>query len=793
MEADRQMADAIQKDEEANQVRFEVGRAEYPGKERAENLYAQHEKRRAEEREESRRTRQQEEKERAKKGAARDSKRKAERGKEELGRKEREVKIAERAAPSKRYSRRLSMSQEQIAEYERALAETDAQLQRERAAVEQRERDERATLLVEQQKTTGYYSTRCPPPTTYTIVDEGPVDDRHSSIDRTNNVYRDYPLIAFGRSNQRKVPIVQHKAPNPWDNYHTWEQERLRARTHLERKEGASERGLLRGVETVRRPTPRSGDARRSTPTSPATNSVREQPLLSNQSRQLSVSPFTQLDEVDTHFQDMLGDDINSEGIKHAIDSLEPHKSLSSVDNMRDVTGKAPELPKQLLPNSVSPIILPHTESILANNQLLDMQDVPDDMGEYDTSKPRESIATSSTSSSVTVPLPVQNHPTPGKDHNGDDPETGRHTELVESSRGAEKLVRISQPERMEQVELSLLPSNISTEVADCTTRDDYLNINPGINVVKELTILSKPNKSDMPEVSTFVDSLSTSDRSGCQLENCCDSSTSAAEEEIDSFFETGEESDGASEKCEAGVKSALDTAMNVVKSLLLRELLDCALPQATDTPEELGSSGSGSHTGSASSAASSSHSSRTSGSQTPQRRKRTRSNGRDPGDEDGDDSEDDDRPKKKNEKGSPDRLPHRRLKCPFYQRQPEKYKKAACRGEGFVDMAKLKDHIKRVHMQPLRCSRCWMEMESEDAYSEHLQQEDSCKRKAEPQEDRIRPQVLKRLNFKKAPYTNARNVEEKWNMLFLVLFPDDTSIPSPCMSNLLTHIPDYN
>jgi hypothetical protein len=115
------------------------------------------------------------------------------------------------------------------------------------------------------------------------------------------------------------------------------------------------------------------------------------------------------------------------------------------------------------------------------------------------------------------------------------------------------------------------------------------------------------------------------------------------------------------------------------------------------------------------------------------------------------------------------------------YQRHPDKYTKAACRGSGFVDMAKLKDHIKRVHTQPLRCSRCWLDMESEDAYSEHLQQESICGKATEPLEDRIRPQLLKRLEFKKTPYSNAHSVEEKWKMLYKVLFPSDDTVPSPC------------
>jgi hypothetical protein len=297
----------------------------------------------------------------------------------------------------------------------------------------------------------------------------------------------------------------------------------------------------------------------------------------------------------------------------------------------------------------------------------------------------------------------------------------------------------------------------------------------------KDLILLSKPRKSDMLETSVAVNSSPIS----CLESSGSSSAGEAEEDQGHSFVEAAGESDEASEEYEVNVKSALDTAMNVVKNLLLRELLDYALPDAIDALE--GSSSS--RSGGASSSASSSLSSSTSNFQTPQRRKRLRGNGRNPGDGDGDgnDSDDDDRPKKKSEKGSADRFPQRRLKCPFYQRQPEKYTKAACRGEGFADMAKLKDHIKRVHTQPLRCSRCWLEMKSEEAYSEHLQQEDICKKKAEPQEDRIRPQLLKRLDFKKAPYANARNVEEKWKMLFSVLFPSDTNIPSPCKPTLLT------
>ncbi|KAF2655125.1 hypothetical protein K491DRAFT_436831 [Lophiostoma macrostomum CBS 122681] len=269
------------------------------------------------------------------------------------------------------------------------------------------------------------------------------------------------------------------------------------------------------------------------------------------------------------------------------------------------------------------------------------------------------------------------------------------------------------------------------------------------------------------------LSSRSTETGSGTRLDDDQDEGDGSV---ADSSRESGEE-------CQVSMQSALDTAMNVVKNLLLQELLDFSIPEArkalpapVDGTDASGSSNASSRGSSNRSYASSSP---TSNAHAPQRRKRMRESGRDPDDDGDDDSDGDDRPKKKNDKTPPGRIPQRRLKCPFYQREPEKYTKAACKGEGFADMAKLKDHIKRVHTQPLRCPRCRLEMKSEHALSEHLEQED-CEKSPRLQDDRITTQLLSRLNFKKAPYSNAASVEDKWKLMFKVLFPDDCAIPSP-------------
>ncbi|OCK79259.1 hypothetical protein K432DRAFT_394050 [Lepidopterella palustris CBS 459.81] len=169
------------------------------------------------------------------------------------------------------------------------------------------------------------------------------------------------------------------------------------------------------------------------------------------------------------------------------------------------------------------------------------------------------------------------------------------------------------------------------------------------------------------------------------------------------------------------------------------------------------------------------------SSSRQPASRKRERSMNEEPGDEEDDSEDENDRQRKKRGKTarSNDQRP-RRLKCPYYQRRPEDYYKGSCRGAGFVDMGKLKDHLKRVHTRPIKCSRCWEEMVSSEVYDEHLQRDPICQRKIEPQDDRVCARKLQDLNFNRTPFTQVNIVEEKWKILFRILFPQDEDVPSP-------------
>lgn len=222
--ADHEMAQAIARDEEARQVRFELGRAEFRAQERAENQYAQNEARRAEEREEARQRKQREQDERV---ARETRKEKADRLKEEIARKEREVRKAEQADPrrrerrdsrpptrdpTKRHSRRNSMSQHDIIEQKRLLAETEAQMAREREATEQREREERAAFLREQQQTTQYWDPRGGD--RYPVPNEPGFSRRNSVSGRRGSMSSNAPTVGLGRTNsQRRVSVIQPAPP----------------------------------------------------------------------------------------------------------------------------------------------------------------------------------------------------------------------------------------------------------------------------------------------------------------------------------------------------------------------------------------------------------------------------------------------------------------------------------------------------------------------------------------------------------------------------------------------------
>jgi hypothetical protein len=192
-ELDRQLAEAIAKEENVKQVRFVIGRAEGRAKERAENALAHKEKQRAEDRENARRRKDQE--------------------RDELAARERRKEKTTAATMDftnkhTSGSRRMSMTQAQFEEQRRLLAADVAYMQDESQAAEAREREERAALLRQQQQEPSYYNPRAVNPTR----NDAPVARRNSTT-RRGSISSAPPPMALGRSNSTRRPNVVQ--PNP--------------------------------------------------------------------------------------------------------------------------------------------------------------------------------------------------------------------------------------------------------------------------------------------------------------------------------------------------------------------------------------------------------------------------------------------------------------------------------------------------------------------------------------------------------------------------------------------------
>ncbi|ORX99150.1 hypothetical protein BCR34DRAFT_141189 [Clohesyomyces aquaticus] len=236
-ELKRAAQQSSQQEQEQKQVRFELGRADARAKERAENQYAENEKRRAEDREEARRKQreQREREERAAKDAKKEKPKERNRLEEEKARRrkqqdEQDAKDAKARATEKRdprpptrdppkrhstQSRRNSVSQEyQQREREKLLAETQAQMAREREAADQRDREERAELLRQQQETSqSYWSPRRDD--RYPVANENPGVGRRNSVSgRRSSISSNAPM-GLGRTNSKRVSIHQPAPPAP--------------------------------------------------------------------------------------------------------------------------------------------------------------------------------------------------------------------------------------------------------------------------------------------------------------------------------------------------------------------------------------------------------------------------------------------------------------------------------------------------------------------------------------------------------------------------------------------------
>ncbi|KAF2109567.1 hypothetical protein BDV96DRAFT_669759 [Lophiotrema nucula] len=148
--------------------------------------------------------------------------------------------------------------------------------------------------------------------------------------------------------------------------------------------------------------------------------------------------------------------------------------------------------------------------------------------------------------------------------------------------------------------------------------------------------------------------------------------------------------------------------------------------------------------------------------------------------DHDGDGSDDDDR--KGKDAGFFDRASSKRLRCPFFMNDPERFGsiQACSSGLGFMDMPKLKQHLKRIHIQSSRCPRCQIELKTQGDLYVHLRTGQVCEKRDKIDDGRLSQQEWQQIESRKPSDYHLKAKEEKWALLYHALFPYRKSAPSP-------------
>ena len=139
-------------------------------------------------------------------------------------------------------------------------------------------------------------------------------------------------------------------------------------------------------------------------------------------------------------------------------------------------------------------------------------------------------------------------------------------------------------------------------------------------------------------------------------------------------------------------------------------------------------------------------------------------------------------------------------LACPFFKHNPAKYANArSCVGPGWPSAHRVKfvlsqyrncspgtnqpnvyrEHLLRRHTLPIfQCERCFVNFETRERFQEHIRQRDLCTL-ADPSAREAISKVQE-LQLRKRGKRTVSD-EEKWNEMYMILFPDDIEIPSPC------------
>lgn len=144
-----------------------------------------------------------------------------------------------------------------------------------------------------------------------------------------------------------------------------------------------------------------------------------------------------------------------------------------------------------------------------------------------------------------------------------------------------------------------------------------------------------------------------------------------------------------------------------------------------------------------------------------------------------GSDDEEHEAPKPKKAKSEEAEV--RRLACPFFKRNPHRYKdQGKCVGPGWMTVHRLKEHLYRRHRLPIHCYRCHEVFTSDKLLQLHSRSEARCAVRDEAQElEGIDALQERHLRSRKR---TDKTEEDKWRDVFRICFPTDVPgcMPTP-------------
>lgn len=151
-------------------------------------------------------------------------------------------------------------------------------------------------------------------------------------------------------------------------------------------------------------------------------------------------------------------------------------------------------------------------------------------------------------------------------------------------------------------------------------------------------------------------------------------------------------------------------------------------------------------------------------------------------GEQEGSDNEDNEAPKPKKAKSEEAEV--KRLACPFFKRNPHRYKdQSKCVGPGWLTVHRLKEHLYRRHMLPIHCYRCREIFPSDRLLQLHSRAKTQCAVRDEASgEQELEGIDATQERLLRSRRRTDKSEGDKWRDVFRICFPADAPdcIPTP-------------